>query len=115
LKELRPAHTGRVTVEPGVDRAEWEAEWQALEPQLADSPAESLPELDALVERMLTGRGHELSDPVANGGEERELVTDFLSAREVTQRWERGDEVPPGDVAAAVNNYRELYDSLITD
>jgi hypothetical protein len=102
-----------MTIEPGLDRAEWEGEWQALEPQLADSPAETLPDLDHLVERMLAGRGHDLSDPVANGGEEREVVADFLAAREVTRRWERGDEVSPGDVAAAVNNYRELYETLI--
>jgi hypothetical protein len=107
------AHTGGMTVEPGIDRAQWEAEWQALEPQLADSPAESLADLDGLVERMLAGRGHDLADPVANGGEERELVTDFLAAREVKQRWERGGDVPPGDVAAAVNGYRELYEYLI--
>lgn len=104
-----------MTVEPGVDRAEWEAELQALEPQLADSPAESLSELDALVERMLEARGHRLSDPIANGGEEREVVADFLAAREVTLRWERGDEVPPGDVAAAVNGYRELYETILSE
>ena len=102
-----------MTVEPGVDRAEWDAEWQALESQLADSPAETLPDLDHLLERILVARGHNLSDPVANGGQEREVVADFLAAREVTRRWERGEEVLPGDVAAAVNNYRELYESLL--
>jgi hypothetical protein len=102
-----------MSVEPGIDRAQWESEWQALEPQLEDSPAEALPELDDLVERMLAVRGHDLSDPVANEGEEPEIVTDFLAAREVTRRWERGDEVPPGDVAAAVNSYRDLYTSLL--
>jgi hypothetical protein len=102
-------------MEPGVDRAEWESEWQALEPQLADSPAETLPELDHLVGRMLVAHGHDLTDPVANGGEEREIVADFLAAREVTRRWERGEEVPPGDVASAVNGYRELYETFISD
>ena len=102
-----------MTVEPGVDRAEWDAEWQALESQLADSPAETLPDLDHLLERILVARGHNLSDPVANGGQEREVVADFLAAREVTRRWERGEEVLPGDVGAAVNNYRELYESLL--
>ena len=104
-----------MTEEPGVDRAEWEGEWQALEPQVADSPAETLPELDGLVERMLAAHGHDLSDPVANEGEEREIVADFLAAREVTRRWERGDDVPPGDVAAAVNGYRELYETLLNN
>jgi hypothetical protein len=102
-------------VEPGVDRAEWEAEWQALEPQVEDSPAEALPELDDLVERMLAARGHAVSDPVANAGEEREIVTSFLAAREVTRRRDGGEEVPPGDVAAAVNAYRELYAALLAE
>ena len=102
-----------MSVEPGVDRAQWESEWQALEPQLEDSPAEALPELNDLVERMLAARGHQLSDPVAKSGEEPEIVTDFIAAREVTRRWERGEEVPPGDVAVAVNSYRDLYASLL--
>jgi hypothetical protein len=104
-----------MSVEPGVDRAEWEAEWQALEPQLQDSPAEALPELDDLVARMLAARGHAISDPVANAGEEPEIVVDFLAAREVTRRWESGDEVPPGDIAAAVNSYRGLYEALLEE
>jgi hypothetical protein len=102
-----------MSVEPGIDREQWESEWQALEPQLEDSPAEALPELDDLVERMLAARGHDLSDSVANEGEEPEIVTDFLAAREVTRRWEPGEDVPPGDVAAAVNSYRDLYASLL--
>ena len=43
--------------EPGLDRHEWETEWQALEPQVEDSPAEALPELDKLIERMLVEQG----------------------------------------------------------
>jgi len=102
-------------VEPGVDRAEWESEWQALEPQVEDSPAEALPDLDDLVARMLAARGYDLSDPVADAGEEREIVAQFLAAREVTRRWENGDAVPPGDVADAVNAYRELYAALVEE
>ena len=43
-------------VEPGLDRHEWETEWQALEPLVVDSPAEALPEVDRLVGRMLAER-----------------------------------------------------------
>jgi hypothetical protein len=35
-----------------------ETEWQGLESVLADSPAETLPELDGLVERMITAHGY---------------------------------------------------------
>src|SRR5439155_21246384 len=44
-------------VEPGLDRHEWETEWQAREPLVADSPAEALSELAELVERGMAGRG----------------------------------------------------------
>jgi hypothetical protein len=102
-----------MTVEPGIDRADWEAEWEALQEDLAVSPAETLPELDDLIARMLEEHGYALSDPVARAGEEREVVAEFLAAREITNRWQRGADVSAGDVADAVNAYRELYQDLI--
>jgi hypothetical protein len=102
--------------EPGLDRHEWESEMQALEDQLSDSPAEALPELDALVARMLHASGYDLDDPVARGGEEREVVDEFVAAREITRALERGaDELSPGDVAAAINGYRAVYDSIVAE
>ena len=41
--------------EPGLDRHEWESEWQTLEDDLRTDPAQALPELDRLVARMLDG------------------------------------------------------------
>jgi hypothetical protein len=102
--------------EPGVDRHEWESEMQALEDQLGENPAEALPELDALVGRMLEETGYDLGDPVAREGEEREVVAEFLAAREITTLSEQGnDDVGPGDVAAAINGYRAVYDYLIAN
>ena len=43
-------------VEPGLDRHEWETEWQGLEPLIIDSPGEALPEVDSLIERMMRRR-----------------------------------------------------------
>ena len=101
-------------LEPGVDRHEWESEWQALEEQLADSPAETLPELDELVGRMLEARGFAVDDPVAAEGDEREVVAEFVAARETTRRLEAGaEDVSPGDVAAAVNGYRSVFQHVI--
>ena len=68
-------------LEPGLDRHEWESEWQALEPEHGDAPADALPEVDDLVARMLEERGYALDDPVAREGEEREVVAEFLAAR----------------------------------
>jgi hypothetical protein len=103
-------------VDPGLDRHEWESEWQALEEQLADSPAETLPELDELVARMLNERGFAIGDPVVAEGEEREIVAEFLAARETTRLLDAGsDDVSPGDVAAAVNAYRAVFQHVIAE
>src|SRR5581483_5826213 len=102
--------------EPGLDRHEWETEMRALEDQLAENPAESLPELDELVGRMLEEAGYHLGDPVGAEGDDREVVSEFLAAREVTRAGERGsDEVSPGDVAAAINGYRAVFDYLVAE
>ena len=103
-------------IEPGLDRHEWESEWQSLEEQLADSPAETLSDVDGLVERMLIERGYSVGDPVAREGDDRELVAEFLAAREITRLVEEGnDDVSPGDVAAAVNGYKAIFDYLIAE
>jgi hypothetical protein len=103
-------------LEPGLDRHEWESEWQALEEQLADAPAETLPELDDLVGRMLVERGYALDDPVAREGDDREVVAEFLAARETTRLVETGaDDLSPGDVAAAINGYRSVYEYIVSE
>ena len=103
-------------LEPGLDRHEWESEWQALEEQVADAPAEALPDLDDLVARMLEARGFALDDPVAREGDDPEVLKEFLAARETMRLVEQGaDGISPGDVAAAVNGYRNVYDHLISE
>ncbi len=100
--------------DPGVDRHEWESEMQALEEQLGENPAEALPELDGLVARMLEETGYEIDDPIVREGDEREIVAEFVAAREITQLAERGeDDVGPGDVAAAINGYRAVSEHLV--
>jgi hypothetical protein len=103
-------------VEPGLDRHEWQTEWEALEPELADAPSETLPALDDLVARMLATHGYALDDEVALEGEERDVVAEYLAAHAVTQLAERDEKTPdPGDVAAAVNGYRAIYEYLIDE
>jgi hypothetical protein len=103
-------------IEPGLDRHEWESEWQALEEQLADAPADTLPDVDDLVERMLVERGYSVDDPVAREGDDREIVAEFQAAREITRLVEAGSEdVSPGDIAAAVNGYRAIFDYVISE
>lgn len=102
-------------VEPGLDRHQWESEMEALEDELRESPADTLPELDRLVERMLEETGYDVADPVVREGEEREVVAEFLAAREITRLVERDADDDPGDVAAAINGYRAIFDYLVTN
>ena len=88
---------------------------QALEDQLGENPAEALPELDALVGRMLDDTGYDLTDAVVREGDEREVVAEFLAAREITTLSEKDQgDVGPGDVAAAINGYRAVYDYIVS-
>ena len=100
--------------DPGLQRHEWESEWEALDEDLRADPAHALPELDRLVARMLEESGYDLTDPVVREGDEREVVAEYLAAHEIVQAAERdSDGVSPGDVAAAVNGYRAVFDHLV--
>jgi len=103
-------------LEPGLDRHEWESRWESLAEDLEDSPRDVLPELDELVAQMLDERGYALEDPVAREGDDREVVAELLAARETTQLLrDDPDSVSPGDVAAAVNGYRAIYEYLLEE
>src|SRR6266850_1547287 len=97
--------------EPGLDRHEWESVWESLDEAIRDDPVDALSELDMFIHRMLEESGYDVDDPVARPGEEREVVTDFLAAHEIKVAVDRGaDGISPGDVAMAINNYREIYE-----
>jgi hypothetical protein len=103
------------TPEPGLDLHEWVSELEALEPELEDAPADALPELHDLVSRMLAERGYDVTDAVADDGEDPEILAEFRAAHETTRAVERGDDVGPGDVAAAVNGYRAVFDYIAAE
>ncbi|HJQ74277.1 MAG TPA: hypothetical protein VJ814_05290 [Gaiellaceae bacterium] len=114
LKSPPPAQDPAM-YDPGLDRHEWESEWQVLEDDLRDDPASALPELDALVARMLEETGYDQTDPVVREGEEREVVAEYLAAHEITLASERdSDDLSPGDIAAAVNGLRAVFEHLVT-
>lgn len=101
--------------DPGVDRHEWESEMAALDEELRDDPTSALPDLDDLVERMLTQSGYDVADPVVREGDEREVVAEFLAAREIKDAYERGsDDLSAGDIGAAINGYRAIFDYLVS-
>lgn len=100
--------------EPGLDRHEWETEWQQLEPLVLDSPREALPELHDLVRRILEERGYAIDDEVVREGNDPEVIAEYLAARETTRRAERDDpELSPGDIGSAIGSYRNLYEFLL--
>jgi len=103
-------------VEPGLDRHQWQTEWEQLEPLVVDSPAEALPELDDLVHRMLAESGYpvDTADPVDDEGVDPEVLASYRAAREVTRMVDRGEDYDPGDVGQAVGLYREIYEHVIT-
>jgi hypothetical protein len=105
----------RRMLEPGLDKHLWESWWQQFDEDVQTSPGEALSELDGLIAQMLEARGYALDDPVSREGDDRDVVADFLAAREIARAVERGNEVDPEDVETAIENYRELYEFLIED
>ena len=99
--------------EPGLDKHEWETEWQDLEERMRDDPTDALFELDELIGRMMVARGLPLEEPEGAVDTEPETIRQFLDAREITQRVGAGGDVGPGDIGFAVNSYRELYEALL--
>jgi hypothetical protein len=102
--------------EPGLNRHEWESELELLEEDLHTDPFDALPELADLVEEMLEQTGYDLDDPVAREGEEREIVAEYLAAREISDLVETGnDQLSPGDVAAAIDGLRSIAQYILAE
>jgi hypothetical protein len=99
--------------EPGLDRHEWETEWEDLEERLETDAAGALSDVDNLIARMLEARGLPLEEQPGESDAEPETVREFLGAREVTRRLEAGEDVDPGDVGYAAEAYSELYHMLL--
>jgi hypothetical protein len=100
--------------DPGLDLHDWETRWQQLQEDAADDPVEALPEIVRLVEQMLRERSFELDEPVTGEGEEPEIVTQFLGARDLAAAAEQG-AVDPEDVEDALDALREVHDYLVED
>jgi hypothetical protein len=99
--------------EPGIDEHAWITEWEDIDPLLTESPTESLSEADDLVGRMMEARGFELEEREGEELTEPETTRSFAEARRVTRQIDSGESYDPGDVALAVESYRELYAYLL--
>jgi hypothetical protein len=96
---------------PGADLYSWESQWASIETEAPDDPDAALSQYADLVERVLEGSGYAIRDPVARQGEEREVIATYLSARQTAERAELG-EASRGDVTAAIEDLRAIFDSL---
>jgi hypothetical protein len=77
-------------------------------------PVESLPNLEDIVRRLLVVHGYVLdSDDPAARGEEVEVLAPYWAARELADAVRDGDDVDAADVAQAISDLREIYESLI--
>lgn len=92
--------------EPGLDLHEWQTRWEQLQEVAEESPADAVTEMDRLLDEMLQERGFLETDTEA-----KKL---FTAAREAARAHEAGD-ASAGDLAHAINCYRELYELLTTE
>ena len=96
--------------EPGLELHEWETRWQELEPLLEEDASAALPEAADFIEQVLQESGIGLARV---GGENDELIAAYEAARETSDQAERGEDVGPGDVGAAIENLRAVYESVL--
>jgi hypothetical protein len=94
--------------EPGLDLHEWETRWSELEEALAEDPADALVETCDVIEELVGVREGGAQDTSTIG----DLVATLQSARETANRIERGEDVDPGDIGAAVENLRMIRAAL---
>jgi hypothetical protein len=99
--------------EPGIDEHLWISRYESLEEDIRTSPAESLSDLDELVAEMMEARGIPLAEREGEDTTEPETTRQFEEARRVKRQIDNGEDFDPGDVAAAVDGYRSLYDYLL--
>ena len=100
--------------DPGLDLQGWETRWSDLQDQVADAPDEALPEVVRLVEEMLTDRGFDFENPVVVEDESRDIVSDFLAARDIARAAET-TKLDQEDIQTALDDLAEIHDFLVEE
>ena len=98
--------------EPGLDLHEWETMWATVAEDRDEDPAAALSQFADIVGRMLRSRGYNVDDPVEAGGDEHEIVTTYLSARETAERAEVGS-ASRAEVEDAINDLEDVFDTVL--
>jgi hypothetical protein len=99
---------------PGADLHSWESEWASISEDASDDPDAAVSEYAELVERILAANGYAVTDPVARSGEDPEVVSTYLSAREVAERAELG-EASRSEVEQAIEDLRLVFEAFTRD
>jgi hypothetical protein len=101
--------------EPGLDRHEWESEWASLEEDFDADPFNSLRYVHELIGRMLKERRILDDSFVATEGADPELLRPYEAGAELVRRIDAELVVEEADVREALENYRELFQTLVTE
>jgi hypothetical protein len=101
--------------EPGLDRHEWESEWASLEEDFDADPFSSLRYVHELLGRMLKERGILDDSFVAKEGADPELLRPYEAGAELVRRIDAEVDVEEADVREALENHRELFQTLVTE
>jgi hypothetical protein len=99
--------SGDLQFDPGVSRHEWEARWEALEPDVADTPDAALPEVADLLTEM-AGELEFGDDPTIDEG-----PRDLAEVQDVARRLDAGESVSGEELEAALDAARGLFRALI--
>jgi hypothetical protein len=98
--------------EPGLDLHEWETMWASVAEERDDDPDAALSQFADIVGSMLRSRGYNVDDPVEASGDEQEIVTTYLSARETAGRAGVGS-ASRAEVDDAINDLEDVFDTVI--
>jgi hypothetical protein len=102
--------------EPGLDLHQWETEWASLEDDIADSPETALPSVHELMTRMLKERRILDVSLAATEGADPDYVRTWETGVELVAAIEDpGRNVEHEDVVEAIENYRELFETLVAE
>ena len=99
--------------EPGIDEHNWSTEWAEIDEAFEDSPVEAIPLADDLVTRMMEARGYPLDEDTDHELTEPEITRSYVAAHQIRVAIDSPDSIDLGDVAAAVELYRDLYERLL--
>jgi hypothetical protein len=110
--EADPGNTG--LRDPGIDRHDFASEWESVWQEVPTDPRETLPELEDILRRLLERHGYVIDgdDPAAQG-DEVEMLVPYAAIRDMAAVIREGGDVDGADLAQAIEDAREIYESLV--